>query len=201
MIFSAFMALTILENATQAFDILLLSGAGSGAIYLLRWFWWRINAWTEIVAMISATLVAFILVLWVPNESMATQLLDGSAVELLIAVFITSVVWICTTFLTKPESMDVLINFYKVTSPGGPGWKKVLDAAKANGEDLNPDNTPWDLPLSLLNVMMSCIGIYAALFSIGNFIYGNFMMGFVLLAIFGCMIFFVVKSWSKLSLD
>lgn len=201
MIFSAFMALTILENATQAFDILLLSGAGSGAIYLLRWFWWRINAWTEIVAMISATLVAFILVLWVPNESMATQLLDGSAVELLIAVFITTVVWISTTFLTKPESMEVLINFYKVTSPGGPGWKKVLDAAKANGEDLNPDNTPWDLPLSLLNVMMSCIGIYAALFSIGNFIYGDLMMGFGLLAIFGLMIFFVVKSWSKLSLD
>ncbi len=201
MIFSAFMALTILENATQAFDILLLSGAGSGAIYLLRWFWWRINAWTEIVAMISATLVAFVLVLWVPNESMATQLLDGSAVELLIAVFITTVVWISTTFFTKPESMEVLINFYKVTSPGGPGWKKVLDAARANGEDLNPDNTPWDLPLSLLNVMMSCIGIYAALFSIGNFIYGDLMMGFGLLAIFGLMIFFVVKSWSKLSLD
>lgn len=201
MIFSAFLALTILENATQAFDILLLSGAGSGAIYLLRWFWWRINAWTEIVAMISATIVAFVLTLWVPDESMATSLLDGSAVKLLLAVAITTVVWISTTFLTKPESMDVLIRFYKAVHPGGPGWKKVLDIAKAQGEDLNPDNKPWDLPISLLNVLMSCIGIYAALFSIGNFVYGNFMMGFVLLSIFGLMIFFVIKSWSKLSLE
>ena len=98
MIFSAFLALTVLENATQAFDILLLSGAGSGAIYLLRWFWWRINAWTEIAAMISATVVAFILVFFVPNESVATALIDGSTIKLLIAVTITTIVWILATF-------------------------------------------------------------------------------------------------------
>ena len=127
MIFSAFLALTVLENATQAFDILLLSGAGSGAIYLLRWFWWRINAWTEIAAMISATVVAFILVFFVPNESMATALIDGSTIKLLIAVTITTIVWILATFLTKPESEEVLINFVKTVHPGGPGWKKWLN--------------------------------------------------------------------------
>lgn len=201
MILSAFMALTILENATQAFNILLLSGAGSGAIYLLRWFWWRINAWTEIVAMISATAVAFILVLWVPDSSVETFYLDGPTIKLVIAVFITTIVWITTTFLTKPESMDILIHFYRTVHPGGPGWKKVLNEAKIRGEDLNADNKPWDLPISLLNILMSCIGIYAALFSIGYFIYGNLIMAFLLLAVFGLMIFFVIKSWSKLSLQ
>ena len=127
MIFSAFLALTVLENATQAFDILLLSGAGSGAIYLLRWFWWRINAWTEIAAMISATVVAFILVFFVPNESVATALIDGSTIKLLITVTITTIVWILATFLTKPESEEVLINFVKTVHPGGSGWKKVVE--------------------------------------------------------------------------
>ena len=96
MILSAIMAMTILENATQAFDILLLSGAGSGAIYLLRWFWWRINAWTEIVAMASATIMAFVLVLLVPDAWVETTLLDAAAVKLLIAVSFTSLVWIAT---------------------------------------------------------------------------------------------------------
>lgn len=201
MVFSAFLALTILENATQAFDILLLSGAGSGAIYLLRWFWWRINAWTEIVAMISATIVAFVLVLAVPNEAVATSLLDGSAVKLLIAVAITTAVWIITTYVTKPESMDVLIRFYKTVSPGGPGWNKVLEEAKARGEDLNPDGKKWDLPMSLLSVLVGCIGVYSALFAIGNLVYGNLMIGFILLAAFGLAVFLLMKLWSKLAIE
>ena len=144
MILSAIMAMTILENATQAFDILLLSGAGSGAIYLLRWFWWRINAWTEIVAMASATIMAFVLVLLVPDAWVETTLLDAAAVKLLIAVSFTSLVWIATTYLTKPESMETLIRFYQQVQPGGPGWKKVIDAAEKQdilfSEEHNPLN-------------------------------------------------------------
>ncbi len=201
MIFSALMALTILENATQAFDILLLSGAGSGAIYLLRWFWWRINAWTEIVAMISATIVAFVLVFLVPTEAVETRLIDGSTVKLLIAVAITTVVWISTTFLTKPESMDVLVNFYNKVHPGGPGWKKVTNYAAAQQIELkNPDAT-WDLPISLLNVFLGSIGIYSALFSIGYFVYGNTGMGQIFMGIFGLCIYFMLKTWPKLKLE
>lgn len=201
MIFSALMALTILENATQAFDILLLSGAGSGAIYLLRWFWWRINAWTEIVAMISATIVAFVLVFLVPTEAVETRLIDGSTVKLLIAVAITTVVWISTTFLTKPESMDVLVNFYNKVHPGGPGWKKVTNYAATQQIELkNPDAT-WDLPISLLNVFLGSIGIYSALFSIGYFVYGNTGMGQIFMGIFGLCIYFMLKTWPKLKLE
>lgn len=198
MIFSAFLALTVLENATQAFDILLLSGAGSGAIYLLRWFWWRINAWTEIAAMISATLVAFILVFFVPNESVETALIDGATVKLLIAVTITTIVWIVTTFMTKPESDEVLINFLKTVHPGGPGWKSVIERA---GDEGIESHEKWDLPYSLLNVFLGCIAIYSALFSTGYFIYGNAGYGLALAGIFGLSIFFMIKTWPKLNLE
>jgi Na+/proline symporter len=201
MIFSAIMALTVLENATQAFDILLLSGAGSGAIYLLRWFWWRINAWTEISAMISATLVAFILALGVPDTAVETDMLDGAAVKLLLAVLITTVVWIVTTFISKAESEDVLRIFYQKTQPGGPGWKKVLARAAAEGIELRSSSKKWELPISIVNVVLGCIGIYAALFAVGNFIYGNMMTGSILLVIFGGMIFLIFKLWPRLQLD
>jgi Na+/proline symporter len=201
MIFSASLALTILEDATQAFDLLLLSGAGSGAIYLLRWFWWRINAWTEIAAMISATIVAIVLVFWVPDEIVATTLIDGSTVKLLIAVCITTLVWIGTTFVTKPESMEVLISFYKKVHPGGPGWQKVIDSAKQANVELEVDNTSWDLPISLLNVFLGCIGIYSALFAIGYFVYGNFGMGQIFAGIFGMSIYFMLRTWPKMNLE
>ena len=196
MIFSAFLALTVLENATQAFDILLLSGAGSGAIYLLRWFWWRINAWTEIAAMISATVVAFILVFFVPNESVATVLIDGSTIKLLIAVTITTIVWIVATFLTKPESEEVLINFVKTVHPGGSGWKKI---AELTGDSSLESQKEWDVPYSLLNVFLGCIAIYSALFSTGYFIYGNIGLGLLLSGVFFFCVFLIIKTWPKLN--
>lgn len=201
MVVSAIMALMVMENATQAFDILLLSGAGTGAIYLLRWFWWRINAWTEIVAMISATLVAFMLVFFVPDEAVQAGILDGGTMKLLLAVGITTLVWIIATFVTQPESDEVLIRFYQVTKPGGPGWKGVVEKAQERGIELNPDGETWDMPVSLVNVLLSTIGIYSALFAIGNFVYGNILAGFGLLALFGVMIFLIFSLWPKLSMD
>ena len=201
MVISAIMALMVMENATQAFDILLLSGAGTGAIYLLRWFWWRINAWTEIVAMISATLVAFMLVFFVPDEAVQAGILDGGTMKLLLAVGITTLVWIIATFVTQPESDEVLIRFYQVTKPGGPGWKGVVEKAQERGIELNPDGETWDMPVSLVNVLLSTIGIYSALFAIGNFVYGNILAGFGLLALFGVMIFLIFSLWPKLSMD
>jgi SSS family solute:Na+ symporter len=200
MILSAIMATTILENATQAFDILLLSGAGSGAIYLLRWFWWRINAWTEIAAMISATLVAFVLVLFVPNEAVATQLLDGASVKLLLAVSITTIVWIVVTYATRPESMQVLITFYEKVHPGGPGWTRVIDEAEKQELFFSEEKKTWDLPLSLLSVALGTLGIYSALFSVGNFIYGKWMLGFILLTICIGSSLLVIRLWNKLKM-
>ena len=201
MILSAIMAMTILENATQAFDILLLSGAGSGAIYLLRWFWWRINAWTEIVAMASATIMAFILVLLVPDAWVETTLLDAAAVKLLIAVSFTSLVWIATTYLTKPESMETLIRFYQQVQPGGPGWKKVIDAAEKQDILFSEEQKGWDLPQSLLSVALGTLGIYAALFSTGNFIYGKWAWGLGLMFISLTSSFLVIRLWRQLKIN
>ena len=201
MILSAIMAMTILENATQAFDILLLSGAGSGAIYLLRWFWWRINAWTEMVAMASATIMAFVLVLLVPDAWVETTLLDAAAVKLLIAVSFTSLVWIATTYLTKPESMETLIRFYQQVQPGGPGWKKVIDAAEKQDILFSEEQKGWDLPQSLLSVALGTLGIYAALFSTGNFIYGKWAWGLGLMFISLTSSFLVIRLWRQLKIN
>ena len=201
MILSAIMATTILENATQAFDILLLSGAGSGAIYLLRWFWWRINAWTEIVAMASATIMAFVLVLLVPDAWVETSLLDAAAVKLLIAVSFTSLIWIATTYLTKPESMETLIRFYEQVQPGGPGWKKVIDAAEKQDILFSEEQKGWDLPQSLLSVALGTLGIYAALFSTGNFIYGKWAWGLGLMFISLTSSFLVIRLWRQLKIN
>jgi len=200
MIFTALVALFLLNNATQAFNILLLSGAGSGAIYLLRWFWWRINAWTEIVAMFTATLVAIILVVFVKDSSLETAVLDAFTVRLLIAVGINTIVWLVTTFLTKSEDKETLRSFYRLTRPGGPGWKKVVDEAVKEGDIINEkeQGRAWEMPIQILCVFIGCIVIYSSLFSIGNFVYGNNMGGFILLAVAGAGTVFLFKSFNKL---
>lgn len=200
MILAAVVALFFLNNATQAFNILLLSGAGSGAIYLLRWFWWRINAWTEIIAMIGATIVAVILVFFIDDQTIATNVLDGFTMKLLIAVTLTSVIWIITTLVTKPENKQVLRDFYKLSNPGGPGWKKVVTDAAKDGEIINKKDLgkPWEMPIQILLVFIGCIVIYSSLFAIGNFVYGRTLYGFILLTIAGIGTYFLFKSFNKL---
>jgi hypothetical protein len=195
MVIGGTFALTILNNATQAFDILLLSGAGSGAIYLLRWFWWRINAWTEIAAMIFATTTAVILVFVVPDESLATAVLDAFTVKLLIAVGGTTVVWLLTTFLTRPESKEILRTFYRLTHPGGPGWKKIIREAEQEGENINEmeEGKKWELPKQILLVFMGCITIYSALFSIGSIVYGQRLNSIIYLTVATVGTFFIFR--------
>ena len=103
MVISAIFSLTFLENATQSFDILLLSGAGTGLIYILRWFWWRINALTEIVAMVVATILGVILVLGVEDETMKTAVLDGFTVKLLVTLSVVTISWILTAQTPNPK--------------------------------------------------------------------------------------------------
>jgi SSS family solute:Na+ symporter len=194
MVIGGIFALTFLNNATQAFDILLLSGAGSGAIYLLRWFWWRINAWTEIAAMAFATVMAIILVFVVKDEAVATNLLDAFTVKLLIAVGGTTAVWLGTTFLTRPESKMILREFYRLTHPGGPGWKRVVAEAAAEGENIDAVEAgkKWEMPQQILMVFIGCIVIYSSLFSIGSFVYGKNLNGLLMggVAALGTVILF-----------
>ncbi len=199
MVLAGLVALFFLNNATQAFNILILSGAGTGAIYLLRWFWWRINAMTEIVSMIFATIAALVLV-FLPEGSFQSTVLDEFTIKLLIAIGMTTVVWLLTTLLTKPEDMDVLIRFYKLTRPGGPGWKKVAAIAAERGEIKDDAETgaAWEMPIQLLSVFLGSIAIYASLFAIGSFVYLDYVMGSVFSAIALISTIILFKQFGKL---
>ncbi|MEO9869489.1 sodium:solute symporter family protein [Ekhidna sp.] len=182
MLVAGLLSLTVLENATQAFNILLLSGAGTGAIFLLRWFWWRINAWTEIVGMIVATINAFVLVLVVPEGALGNDYIDDFTMKLLIATGVTSVVWIATTLFTKPESEETLKKFVDLIRPSF-GWKKFSYERSSFGN-------------SILSVFLGAIGVYSALFGIGNVVYGNLLLGFGLLVI-ATLSMVQVLNWMK----
>jgi Na+/proline symporter len=219
MILAGLLSLFFLEDATQAFNILLLSGAGSGLIYLMRWFWWRINAWTELMAIVVATVNAIILVFWINDlwladtfnsiyplpadyASMGEKALSGTVfpIKLIIAIVATTIAWILTTFLTRPEKVQTLRDFYRLTLPGGPGWKKVVDEARADGDmiDEKVHGQPWEMPIQILLVFIGCIVIYSSLFAIGNILYGNAMMAGVLSVIAIAGTYFLFKSLHKL---
>ena len=201
MIFAGTLA-CFLKSAGDAFQILLLSGAGSGAIYLLRWFWWRINAWTEIIAMPVATFVAIALVIIKNNTDidLSYGAIDHNTMNLMIAVVATTITWIVTTFVTKPESEETLRKFYRQCQPGGPGWKKVIDEAVAEGDMIDGEEhgKAWEVPLEILCVFIGCIFVYCSLFSIGSFIYENIAMGSTLGAIAAAAAIFLFKIWGKL---
>ena len=182
MIISAIFSLTFLENATQAFDILLLSGAGTGLIYILRWFWWRINALTEIVAMLVATAMAIIMVLVVDNEVFVGYVLDPATIKLLITIGVVTLTWLITTLWSQPENKETLRNFYRLTHPGGPGWKRVIEEAQAEGININQkeEGKAWEMPKQILLVFLGCIAIYSSLFTIGGIIYKDFTLAGIL---------------------
>ena len=184
MIISGILALGFLENASQAFNILLLSGAGTGAVFLLRWFWWRINALTEIVAMTLSAVLAFVLVLVVPDGALDNPIVDEFTMKLLISTFATSIVWVIVALMSKPESDEVLQRFADKIKPDV-GWKNF-----SKGESNSMSS-------SIRNVFIGSIGVYAALFSIGNLVYGNTLLFLFLLSIFGVCVWLIFKSLNK----
>ena len=272
MLIAGTIALTFLENAQQAFKFMLLSGAGTGAIYLLRWFWYRINAWTEIAAMIAASVVAIWIIVgpgddgvkaWVvdynsvqefvqvlddpalvaaaetgddvlamlpaDNAELATFLIENGEprevdtlvkagklyvydarvsglvfpVQLLICVGFVTLAWLGTTLLTKPAATPTLRSFYRLCHPGGPGWKKVVLDARADGEEIDQKNgiTDWKLPVQLLCVFLGCVAVYSSLFAVGNFIYGNWVGGALMSVLAAGAMVILFRSFSKLGAE
>ncbi len=201
MIFTGILA-CLLESAGDAFRILLLSGAGSGAIYLLRWFWWRINAWTEIMAMVVATIVAITLVAIknMTDIDLSCGVIDHDTMNMLLAVVITSITWIVTTFVTKPEDKEVLRKFFRKCHPGGPGWAKVVAEARAEGDNIDEKihGQAWEMPVQILCVFLGCIAIYCFLFAIGSFCYGALGKGSILAVVAATALAGLFKCFGKL---
>ena len=205
MAFSALFAL-FLTNALQLFDIILMFGAGTGLIFILRWFWWRINAWSEISAMFASGMISILL----NFTSLSTLLFDHQTnneifVEGIfpawskfpIVVLITSIVWVTVTFLTKPETDETLRRFYKKTTPGGPGWAKILNTFPDTSFIENENKKKWTVPSGILAMILGCFMVYGAMFATGNFLYGNYKLasGLLLLVIFS--VFLLIKLWKN----
>ncbi len=198
MILSAIFAL-LLQNALQAFHILLQIGAGTGLLFLLRWFWWRINAISEIAAMIISFFVAVYFEIIHPATGLP-QLIEWQ--RLIIGVAITTASWISVTLLTKPADMRKLMEFYRLVHPGGPGWKTVVVWAQDFGESTDGELTlKWDLPLSIVCIFLGLILIYGILFATGFWFYGNILPATILTvtAIVAAILLF--RFWKKLKTE
>ncbi|WP_405400293.1 sodium:solute symporter family protein [Maribacter sp. Asnod2-G09] len=199
MLFSAALAL-LLQNALQLFDILLAFGAGTGLIFILRWFWWRINAWSEITAMFASGIISIILKLTpVGAYLFATEtgvLPDWS--EYIFIVVLTTAIWLIATFMTQPESNDTLRSFYKKIQPGGPGWSKVVADAKTDAVEIVKDKEKWSVPAGITAMLLGVILIYSIMFATGYWIYGRTTQAIVLTVVSAIAGVLLVKAWNRL---
>ena len=161
----------LLQSVGEGWKIVLETGAGTGAVYLLRWYWWRINAWSEISAMTAALLMSL-------GLRFTTFHPSGSAVDTamraLVVTGVTTVVWLIVTFATKPEPQDILLKFYRSVRPQITGWQPIAAIAS----EIQPTR---DLGRNLLSWVLGCFMVYLALFGLGHVLLGPFWEGVGLL--------------------
>jgi SSS family solute:Na+ symporter len=168
----------VLDTARASFELLLSIGAGTGLLYLLRWFWWRINAWSEISAMVTSFLLAAYFFIAGRNGNAPEP-----HVSLIITVAVTTVVWMTVSLVTPPADRARLIEFCKLVRPAGPGWKKIREEA-----GLSPSAD--SMAHALLGWVLGCLFVYAALFGTGSFLYGHTAQG-----MFWTVTFIVAGVW------
>ncbi len=201
----------LLNSSRQGFEVILSIGAGTGLIYLLRWFWWRINAWSEISAMISSFVVSVLIL--VSNHFLAAgwmaagyrdAMLDQGLLEqvngvtripghigLIVTVIVTTIVWVLVTYLTAPAPWETLVSFYRLVRPAGPGWSSIRREA---GLSASPDS----LATSLLAWVLGCMAVYSALFGAGSLLFHQTSQGVVLVIVFAVSTAALIAllSWS-----
>ena len=191
MVVSAFFAL-YLNNSLQAFGIILQIGAGTGLIFILRWFWYRINVYSELTAMIVSFLVALGFEFVFPNNFSVEE-------KLIIGVTITTICWLAVTFVTPPSNIETLQNFYKKIQPGGPGWKKIIDISESNGIKIVGKKEKWDVPTGILCMIFGSISVYSILFGIGYILYSKTSTGLIFILVSIISVFILMKFWRRLS--
>ena len=194
MIISSVIAI-LLTNALQLFDIILMFGAGTGSIFILRWFWWRINAWSEIAAMLSSGIISIALT----NESLFNLIFNDNGLPAYMKfpfiVLVTTSIWLIVTFITPADEKETLIKFYKKTKPGGPGWNKIKEHITMSDE-----KEEWIVPKGIICMIIGCLTIYSALFSTGYFIYGKIISALIFLLVTIVSGLFLFKNAKKIML-
>ena len=188
MVLSGLLAL-VLESAKQAFELLLQIGAGTGLLFIMRWFWWRINAWSEITAMLVSFGVALYFELI--HVSIGFEM-PAAYIKLITGVSITTIACVLVTMLTQAADQKTLIRFVQLINPGGPGWKAFKTYVP------NEKQGSWKLPNQLLAMFLGSVMVYAGLFSVGNFIYGKTLLGVGLFLLLMICVFGLRKIWHRL---
>lgn len=186
----------LMRNALESFQILLQIGAGTGLLFILRWFWWRINAGSEIAAMV----ISFVIALYFQFAHDYTGLPELTGwQELVVGVILTTIGWLAVTFLTRPTDQKTLVNFCKVARPGGPGWEKVIKEAEKEGKAIQPlKDEAWRVPQGILCMALGCVAVYGTLFATGYWIYGQTLLASVITLIAIAASGFLYKAWRKL---
>ena len=168
----------ILDTAKDTFDIILQVGAGTGLLYLLRWFWWRINAWCEVAAMISSFLVSLFFFILKKNGFAV----PSTAKSLLITIGVTTVCWVLAAYLAPQTDRQTLIEFYRKVRPSGPGWEPIRLAAGISKAEAAQNGE--SMPLALVGWVAGSVTIWSALVTVGNFLYGRTSAAMLMGAIF-----------------
>ncbi len=199
MVLSALLALT-LQNAFEVFDLLVTFGAGTGLVFILRWFWWRINSWSEITAMFASGIISILLV----KTSLGDYLFAAETgvfpewANYPFVVVVTTAIWMLVTLLTPPESDKTLRTFYKKIQPGGPGWSKVIDKAATDNVEIVNKNEKWSVPSGISAMILGCILIYSIMFATGYWIYGKTMQAAILTSVALISGVLLSKVWARM---
>ena len=178
----------LLDTAKDAFDIILQVGAGTGLLYLVRWFWWRVNAWCEIVAMVSSFLVSILLLI-----AARSGVSFSTHTALLVTIAVTTVCWIATAFVGPQTDRAVLIEFYRKVRPFGPGWSQIRREAGIT-DDVSGEN----IPLAILGWLAGCTAIWSALFTVGSVLYQRNTQAMLLGIVFALSSAFLVYATKAL---
>src|SRR5438552_4510836 len=174
-----------LASIEQAWKLLIVTGAGTGTVLLLRWFWWRINAWSEVSAMAVAACVSLYLQLVLQWDSDRPR---DFAYIMIVTVSVTTIAWLIVTWLTPPESDSTLAAFYRRVRPQGPGWTPI---ARAIGM---PPGGAASLARQIVNAALGCILVYSALFGVGELLLRSALVGVALLALSALTAFAIARN-------
>ena len=191
LIFLASIAVTSqLSSVEQAWKFLLALGAGTGLVLILRWYWWRVNAWSEISAMTASFIVSLVAFQIIPQRYAAGDPRADSMI-MLITVAISTVVWLAVTYMTKPEPDATLDAFYKRVRPGGRGWRTVAKRLGYGEEGIEGGAITWS------NWVAGVAAVYTSLFGIGKLIFGQTMTGVILLVVAGVCFAWIARSFRE----
>lgn len=187
-----------LESAVDSFNIILSIGAGTGLIFMLRWFWWRVNAAAELTGMIASFI--FAIYFSVVHPKIFPNYPVTGNMNMVLGVFFTTICWVVVAFVTTATDKQKLYDFCRKINPAGPGWSYIRRQAAAENVDLsNPDAPSGNLSLGILASLVSCVMIYSVLIGTGEFLYGRYIQGIIFMAVFGVSLYFVIFLWRKIN--